>query len=60
MALTEAGSLKITNPAPIGTYICLWASMVTESACSMPFNKGRYLFDNKVAPPQAASTWKWH
>ena len=59
MAWANSGSLNNTMPAPIGTYICLWASIVTESASSIPASKWRYLLDNKLAPPQAASTWKW-
>ena len=50
--------LKIAMAAPIGTYICLCASKVTESAFSMPFNRYLYLSENKLGPPQAASTWK--
>ena len=58
-ALLSFGSLNSTMPAPIGTYICLCASRVTESAFSIPFNKWLCLSENSVAPPHAASTWKW-
>ena len=54
MACALDGCLNTTMPAPIGTYICLCASIVTESASSIAIGDGATITGIVDGKPQSA------
>ncbi len=54
---SSGASAAMNMPQPIVVANHLWASMVRESARSIPASRGRSRSDATSAPPHAASTW---